>query len=831
MKFARNLFIVSITILSVVGYAAVVFAVPFNPGDTLDPNCTPYINNNPLDGLDPDCTVALPSGGALTIGDLILGNPADQILYTDSSGNLVVDSGFTRDAITGETQMSFTAGDVTSGFYNTLSYLGADSFSGVSSVDNALGNKAFVGVSDNSTLLGLSTTTATMATVSPSNIFSTIFVNPGRAEFDINDDLGGTSDLILNPDEFSVNTLSGALGFRIDINGFQFYDTNGTLYALPSAAPSSGEVLGYVGANQTGWVLGSPISIGTSGNTLYSSGLTGTGQGETMVGANIFLGTNAGNSASDAYYSNFLGESAGQNATFATDANFFGHNAGYGATNATDANFFGSSSGFNATNAFGGNFFGASAGYGATNATRANFFGNNAGYGATGAYGSNFFGPSAGTDATSAYESNFSGVEAGYQATNAYYSNFFGRSAGSGAISAAASNFLGYQAGEGATNAYNSNFLGSSAGDTAVNAYHSNFFGNGAGNGATGAQNANFFGQGAGSGATGASFSNFLGYNAGSGATGASNSIFIGKSAGSSDTVNNTGNANNYSILIGPFTSTGGSINSIALGSHAVNTESNQLMIGSTTRPINEIVMVSGGGTTCATDINGTACSSDERLKTNITDLSTTTLDKVLNLRTVSFNWNDGSDINTRIGFIAQNMQQYFPELVSTGSTGYLSVNYAGMTPVLTEAIRELDLKITNIETFASTVNTTFIESVRNWLGDATNGIQRIVTQLIESDVVKAKSQLCVGDTCISEAEFIQIVSDRTSETGGGDSSAPIPILEDSEPVTIDESEPEQELEIVDEPSEEPEVLIESEPAPLPESTPILEPEPVIATE
>jgi hypothetical protein len=171
--------------------------------------------------------------------------------------------------------------------------------------------------------------------------------------------------------------------------------------------------------------------------------------------------------------------------------------------------------------------------------------------------------------------------------------------------------------------------LDNQAGNSATNASDSNFFGQSAGYGATGAYQSNFFGPSAGQNATNASYSNFLGQNAGYGANNASNSIFIGKSAGNSDLVNNTGSLNDFSILIGPNTSTGnngsgvGYSNSIALGGYATNTASNQFMIGSSTRPINQIVMVASGGTTCATDINGTACSSDERLKTNITDLTT----------------------------------------------------------------------------------------------------------------------------------------------------------------------------------------------------------------
>ena len=241
-------------------------------------------------------------------------------------------------------------------------------------------------------------------------------------------------------------------------------------------------------------------------------------------------------------------------------------------------------------------FFGDYAGYGAISAYFSNFLGLAAGYSATNASFSNFLGYNAGNGATNASNSNFLGYSAGQYATGANNSNFFGSSAGQNATNAWDSNFFGSSAGYGATGAYGSNFLGNSAGQNATNAYGSNFFGVHAGYSATSASFSNFLGQSAGQNATNAYGSNFLGYSAGSGATNASNSIFIGTSAGNNDLVNNTGSPDDFSILIGPNTSTGGYSNSIALGGSATNTASNQFMIGSTTRPINKMIVKGTGG-------------------------------------------------------------------------------------------------------------------------------------------------------------------------------------------------------------------------------------------
>ena len=209
---------------------------------------------------------------------------------------------------------------------------------------------------------------------------------------------------------------------------------------------------------------------------------------------------------------------------------------------------------------------------------RSIFLGQDAGNGATFAPDSNFFGFAAGQNATRARSSNFFGNSAGQNAINASESNFFGAAAGANSINADGSNFFGNNAGLAATNANNSNFFGNSAGFSAINANNSNFFGVNAGANATDAYSSNFFGDNAGVGATNADNSLFFGKLAGANAVTARNSIFLGQASGNSDTVNN--GAADSSILIGDFTNTGGFSNSIALGANAINTKTNQFLVG-----------------------------------------------------------------------------------------------------------------------------------------------------------------------------------------------------------------------------------------------------------
>ncbi|HOG19939.1 MAG TPA: tail fiber domain-containing protein, partial [Salinivirgaceae bacterium] len=87
---------------------------------------------------------------------------------------------------------------------------------------------------------------------------------------------------------------------------------------------------------------------------------------------------------------------------------------------------------------------------------------------------------------------------------------------------------------------------------------------------------------------------------------------------------------------------------------------------------------------------------SDKRLKTNIKPLQGA-LQSVLKLQGVTFNWKDETDYRPgqNIGFIAQDVKEIFPEIVSGGGKDeegneiYYSIEYATLTPVLVEAIKE----------------------------------------------------------------------------------------------------------------------------------------------
>jgi trimeric autotransporter adhesin len=579
---------------------------------------------------------------------------------------------------------------------------------------------------------------------------------------------------------------------------------------------------------------------GYQAESAYNSNFFGRGAGFVATNASNsnFFGAGAGDGAIDANNSNFFGQDAGSGATSAGSSNFLGYRAGYQATSAFNSNFMGTNAGYQAAGSEYSNFFGNNAGYGVTSVTNSNFFGQAAAYFAENASHSNFFGYRVGYNSVDVGNSNFFGYRAGYEATNAADSNFFGRDAGYTSSNASQSNFIGYLAGslsDGAsfanfigsgagyaTAAVSSNFIGKDAGREATDSINSNFMGSNAGYQATNASDSNFIGTNTGSGSANASLSNFFGYAAGSEAVNAANSIFIGSYAGYNDTVNNS--PGESSILIGNQTSTGGYSNSIALGAEATNTGSNQFMIGSFDSPINTLILTGASSQTCTLDVSvsSPSCTSDERLKTNINDL-----DSVLNdlnqVRTVTYNWKGNPDGNTVTGFLAQDLEQYFPSMVGTAPNGYKTVSYGGMTPVLVKAVQELDLKLSDIEKIADDGNS-FGNILRNWFADAANGIQKIFVKEVQTD------RLCVGSRCITEEQFNQLLDNQDWDDGNtGNEEHPgeslpeeetpaDPEVSMDEPVVGDVPTEDPVIEVIPEEIPTPEVPVEPAPEPAPEA-------------
>lgn len=86
---------------------------------------------------------------------------------------------------------------------------------------------------------------------------------------------------------------------------------------------------------------------------------------------------------------------------------------------------------------------------------------------------------------------------------------------------------------------------------------------------------------------------------------------------------------------------------------------------------------------------------SDRNLKSDIYPFFTTVND-VLTLQPRQFNWKNTG--NPDIGFIAQEVNEVWPSLIDTDSHGSMGIAYSRFIPLLLESIRELNLRVTSLE-------------------------------------------------------------------------------------------------------------------------------------
>ncbi|KYG67857.1 hypothetical protein AZI87_00835 [Bdellovibrio bacteriovorus] len=162
---------------------------------------------------------------------------------------------------------------------------------------------------------------------------------------------------------------------------------------------------------------------------------------------------------------------------------------------------------------------------------------------------------------------------------------------------------------------------------------------------------------------------------------------------GRSNTVSNAGNA-----YIAGRNNTVSASNSVTIGSGITNSVASSLQIGASNTA--KITILNSGNvgvnTTApseALEVNGNVkataylYTSDARLKKDVVTLPEA-LEKVLKLRGVNFVWKNTNE--KTVGFIAQEVEAVYPELVKTDkNSGYKAVQYGNIVAVLVEALKE----------------------------------------------------------------------------------------------------------------------------------------------
>jgi hypothetical protein len=91
---------------------------------------------------------------------------------------------------------------------------------------------------------------------------------------------------------------------------------------------------------------------------------------------------------------------------------------------------------------------------------------------------------------------------------------------------------------------------------------------------------------------------------------------------------------------------------------------------------------------------------SDISLKKDIEYLNSDILNKILNLKPISFHWkNQNHNEKKHFGFIAQEVEKIFPELVMSDNEGKKNLNYEEIIPLLVKSIQEQQKIIDKLQT------------------------------------------------------------------------------------------------------------------------------------
>ena len=158
----------------------------------------------------------------------------------------------------------------------------------------------------------------------------------------------------------------------------------------------------------------------------------------------------------------------------------------------------------------------------------------------------------------------------------------------------------------------------------------------------------------------------------------------------------NTTASDYASLVIGQFNSSGSSVTNNATSYNTANTA---FVIGNGTDSSNKsdaFKVMFNGDATVSNDLTvsgDVVISSDARLKSNIVSLGST-LPKLLQIDGKSYEMKG----KQKIGVLAQEIQEVFPELVSEDDNEMLAVNYQGLVPVLINALKEQQSEIDRLK-------------------------------------------------------------------------------------------------------------------------------------
>ena len=324
-------------------------------------------------------------------------------------------------------------------------------------------------------------------------------------------------------------------------------------------------------------------------------------------------------------------------------------------------------------------FFGYQAGYATIDTYSNTFIGYQSGFANDGGsgygYSNTFVGSLSGAGNTSGNNNTFMGAAAGNLNSIAGNNTFIGFNAGTSNSSGESNTFLGASAGYSADDSYNT-YIGVNAGLYSTTGGYNTVLGAEAGNGTSSGStyiNSTLIGFQAGYGLEDGRRNTFLGYKAGDAVTGGSDNVIIGYDEDASDP-----NANYELNIGGAIFGDLSAAKNISIGSMAYLSS----------------YKFSVDGTGYLNDAAWTY-SSDRRLKENITPILSG-LDIIGQLKPVRFDYKKGS--KKQAGFIAQEVREVLPDIVTENSKGMLGMKTEAIIPYLVKAVQEQQKEIEELK-------------------------------------------------------------------------------------------------------------------------------------
>jgi len=145
------------------------------------------------------------------------------------------------------------------------------------------------------------------------------------------------------------------------------------------------------------------------------------------------------------------------------------------------------------------------------------------------------------------------------------------------------------------------------------------------------------------------------------------------------------------------------------------------------------------------TSSDGMVQTSDQRFKKNVKSIDNA-LAKTQQLNGYTYNWNKLAkkqkgitNEEEQVGVLAQELEEVFPQLVKTDEYGYKAVNYAALTAVLIEAVKELSAEVTNLKAENTELKAEFSKVAS--LEAKINLIEKLLTEKNKADELKTASK------------------------------------------------------------------------------------------